>query len=183
LFLRVSIVVAALGGVALAQPQPQPQPQPAPAPQPAPPLASPDQPEQAEPPPPQPTNVEPPPPPVIAPIPAPPPVPVDAPAPGISRKDVLLIGASGALVGASVSLFVAGLTISSDASSAALYSAHEDISATSRRYYLAAGITAAGAVALGVTAYLHIKKSSESSTNIAIAPRSGGGAIVLGGSW
>jgi hypothetical protein len=176
---RVSIFIAAMGGWAFAQPQPQGQPQPAPPP--SPPLEQAEPP--AEPPAPAPINVEPPPPPAIAPIPAPPPVPEMVASPALSRTDLLLVGGTGVLLGASVSLVFAGMTVGKDADSAALFSAHEDISATSRRYYLAAGVTAAGAVALGVTAYLHIKKSRESATNIAIAPRSGGGTVVFGGSW
>jgi hypothetical protein len=116
-------------------------------------------------------------------IPAPPPAPVVVHEGGISKTDVLLVGGAGVALGASVVLFMAAHSDADDANAAALFQDHEDIAARSRRLYLASGITAAGAIALGVTAFLHIRSSSESSTSVAIAPHAGGGSLVIGGSW
>jgi hypothetical protein len=95
----------------------------------------------------------------------------------------LLVGGAGAAIGASVCLFMAAHDDANDANAAALFSDHEDISARSRRLYLASGISAAAGVGLAVTAFIRIKSSKESSTSIAIAPHAGGGSLVVGGSW
>lgn len=101
----------------------------------------------------------------------------------MSTTNVLLVGGTGALLGASLVLFIAAHDDSGDADLAARYQDHDDLATRSTRLYIASGVTAAAAVGLAVMTYVRIHKSREHSTGFAIAPHTGGGSLVIGGSW
>lgn len=101
----------------------------------------------------------------------------------VGRTDLLVIGGAGAALGASVVLFMSAQSASDDANKAALFQDHSDIEARSTRLYIASGVFAAAAIGLGYFEYTRLHKSKERSTGVAIAPHSGGGSLVVGGTW
>jgi tetratricopeptide (TPR) repeat protein len=119
-----------------------------------------------------------------APPPPPPPPPrVEASASGgtISRKTWLMAAGAGAGLALSAAFFMDYHSSKCAADAAARYDDHEKFSARADRMLIASGVAAVVGVGLAVVSIRRFK--NERKSDLAIVPRTDGGAVVWSGSW
>ena len=115
--------------------------------------------------------------------PAPPPEPtVIVQRGGMSTGNAVLFAGAGAGLAAGVALLFSAQSDDSDAEAAASYHDYSRIETRADRLRLAAIASAGVGVALGVIAIYRLKVSKE-GTELSLAPRKGGAALVLERSW
>jgi hypothetical protein len=112
---------------------------------------------------------------------APPPQPVVVHQ-GMRGSDAGMLIGSGALFGAGIVLFFASQSDYGDADAAVSFDDHERIAARADRLRIASIVSAGAGIALGVIALYRIKVTKE-GTDLAVAPKRGGAALVLETSW
>ena len=101
---------------------------------------------------------------------------------GLDMKNAALLVGAGAGLAAGLCMFIAASSDDGDADAAASYKDHDRIETRATRLRIGALISAGAGVALGAIAVYRIKVSKE-GTQLSFAPRKGGAALVLEGSW
>jgi tetratricopeptide (TPR) repeat protein len=118
------------------------------------------------------------------------PAPMVAPEPALarsagsaSRGNIAMLMGGGVALGAGIVLLYSGYTHSGDAEAARTVKDHDRIAGRATAEYVLGGIGIAAGVALSALAAYRLSASDEHSTAVAFTPRSGGGSVVLEGSW